>query len=51
MRGGGADPTMVGLFFIALCVISIVAILFAPESFRKTLAVTTEQRGQDRTAG
>ncbi len=51
MRGGGADPTMVGLFFIALCVVSIVAILFAPESFRKTLAVTTEQRGQDRTAG
>lgn len=45
MRGGGTDPTKVGLFFIALCVISIVAILFAPESFRKTLAVTTAQPG------
>lgn len=43
MRGGGTDPTKVGLFFIALCVISIVAILFAPESFRKTLAVTTTE--------
>ena len=39
--GGGSDPTSVGLFFIGLCVVSIIAIIRAPESFRKTLAMTT----------
>lgn len=47
MRGGGTDPSMVGLFFIVLCAISITAILFAPESFRKTLAVTTPEPGDN----
>ena len=42
MRGGGSDPTMVGLFFIGLCAVSAVAFLTAPESYRKTLAVTTD---------
>ncbi|MDE2618688.1 MAG: MHS family MFS transporter [Sphingomonadales bacterium] len=41
MRSGGSDPTNVGLFFITLCVISIIAIVLAPESFRKALDVTT----------
>jgi MFS family permease len=41
MRSGGSDPTMVGLFFIALCLISMFAIFLAPESFEKTLAVIT----------
>jgi hypothetical protein len=40
--GGGKDPTAVGIFFIALCVVSAIAILRSPESFRKTLAVTTD---------
>lgn len=47
MRGGGNDPTLVGVFFISLCVISILAILLAPESFRKTLAVTTPDDGKE----
>ncbi len=51
MRGGGSDPTMVGLFFIALCVISILAILLAPESFQKTLAVTTDPADKARADG
>lgn len=51
MRAGGADPTMVGLFFIALCVISILAILFAPESFQRTLAVTTDPVGEAEPGG
>lgn len=41
MRGGGTDPSSVALFFIALCVVSAFAFLRAPESFRKTLDVTT----------
>lgn len=45
MRSGGTDPTYVGVFFVALCAISITAILFAPESFRKTLDVTTNAPG------
>lgn len=45
MRSGGTDPTYVGVFFVTLCVISIMAILFAPESFRKTLDVTTNAPG------
>lgn len=51
MRSGGSDPTMVGLFFIALCVISILAILLAPESFQKTLAVTTDPAGEAEPGG
>ena len=51
MRGGGTDPTMVGLFFIALCVVSILAILLAPESFQKTLAVTTDPADETRADG
>ena len=43
MRGGGQDPTSVALFFIALCAVSAFAFLRAPESFRKTLAVTTAE--------
>ena len=54
MRGGGEDPTLVGVFYIALCAISALAIMFAPESFRKKLDLTTppkspateEQSGQ-----
>ncbi len=41
MRGGGEDATLVGIFYIALCAISALAILFAPESFRKKLDLTT----------
>lgn len=41
MRGNGTDPTAVGVFYITLCVISALAILRAPESFRKTLDLTT----------
>lgn len=44
MRGGGTDPTSVGIFYVVLCVISAFAILQAPESFRKTLALTTHPR-------
>lgn len=47
MRGGG-DPANVGYFFIGLCAVSAIAFLRSPESFRKTLAVTTEV---DRTDG
>jgi MFS family permease len=47
MRGGGSDPTYVGLFFIALCVISAIAFLRAPESFQKKLAVTTDDEFAD----
>ncbi len=43
MRGGGTDPTMVGVFFIALCVVSAIAFMTSPESFQKTLAVTTDE--------
>lgn len=43
MRSGGSDPTMVGVFFIGLCVVSAIAFIRAPESFRKTLAVTTDE--------
>jgi len=44
MRNGGQDPTYVGFFYIALCAISALAILFAPESFRKKLDLTTRPR-------
>ena len=47
MRGGGSDPTNVGIFYVVLCAISAVAILQAPESFRKTLALTTPPRDGD----
>ncbi len=43
MRGGGTDPTMVGVFFIVLCVISAIAFMTSDESFQKTLAVTTDE--------
>lgn len=43
MRSGGTDPTMVGVFFIALCVISAIAFMTSDESFQKTLAVTTDE--------
>ena len=42
MRGGGSDPTYVGLLFMGLCVVSAIAFLRAPESFQKTLSVTTD---------
>lgn len=46
MRSGGSDPTMVGVFFVVLCVVSAIAFMRSPESFKKTLAVTTdEERG------
>ena len=48
MRSGGSDPTNVGLFFIGLCIVSAIAFLRAPESFQKTLAVTTDD---ERTIG
>ena len=41
MRGGGVDPTSVGIFYISLAVISAIAIFRSPESFRKTLDLTT----------
>ena len=44
MRGDGQDPTHVGVFYIALCAISAVAIILAPESYRKTLDLTTSPR-------
>jgi MFS family permease len=48
MRSGGSDPTNVGIFYVVLCAISAVAILVAPESFRKTLDLTTPPRdGED----
>lgn len=43
MRGGGTDPTMVGVFFIVLCVVSAIAFMTSQESFKKTLAVTTDE--------
>ncbi len=43
MRGGGSDPANVGYFFIGLCAVSAAAFLWSPESFRKTLAVTTDE--------
>jgi MFS family permease len=43
MRGGGSDPTMVGVFFIVLCVVSAIAFMTSQESFQKTLAVTTDE--------
>ncbi len=46
MLGGGTDPTYVGLFFIALCVLSALAFLVAPESFRKKLELTTPEQGR-----
>jgi MFS family permease len=47
MRGGGTDPTAVGFFYIALCAISAIAILQAPESFRNKLALTTPSGDRD----
>lgn len=47
MRSGGTDPTNVGIFYVVLCAISAVAILQAPESFRKTLDLTTPPRDGD----
>ncbi|MCW3837015.1 MFS transporter [Sphingomonas canadensis] len=44
MSGGGSDPSGVAIFYIALSVISAIAILRAPESFRKTLDLTTPPR-------
>lgn len=41
-RGGGTDVSMVGAFYIALLSISALAILLSPESFRKSLSLTTE---------
>ena len=43
MRGGGSDPTMVGVFFIVLCVVSAIAFMTSQESFQKALAVTTDE--------
>lgn len=43
-HGGGEDATLVGVFYIALCAISAVAILFSTESFRKKLDLTTTPR-------
>ncbi|WP_066773839.1 MFS transporter [Candidatus Viadribacter manganicus] len=43
-QGGGEDATLVGVFYIALCAISAVAILFSTESFRKKLDLTTTPR-------
>lgn len=42
MRSGGSDPTNVAFFFIGLCGVSAIAFLSSPESFQKTLAVTTD---------
>jgi MFS family permease len=44
MRGGGSDPTGVGIFYVALCAVSALAFLKAPESFRRTLDLTTPPR-------
>lgn len=41
MRSGGSDPTYVSLFLAGLCLISGLAFLMAPESFRKQLKLTT----------
>ncbi len=42
MRGGGTDPTLVGIFFIALSAISGLAFFLSPESYRKPLPLTTD---------
>lgn len=44
MNAGGSDPTYVGIFYITLSAISALAILRAPESYRKTLKLTTHSR-------
>jgi len=41
MRGGGTDPTLVGVFYIVLSAISALAIFVSRESFRSTLPLTT----------
>jgi MFS family permease len=38
---GGEDPVLVGIFYIATCAVSALAILLAPESFKRTLPLTT----------
>ena len=45
-QGGGQDATTVGFFYMALCVISGLAILLSPESFRKELELTTAESGK-----
>lgn len=46
MRGGGSDPTLVGVFYMALSVVSALAIFLSPESYRKALPLTTAQEAE-----
>lgn len=41
MRGGGSDPTLVGVFYIVLSAISAIAIFVSRESYRSALPLTT----------
>ena len=42
MRTGGTDPTLVAVFFIGLCVLSALAFLLSPESYRQSLPLSTK---------